>query len=121
MSRVNSTIRRFSAIVRRTRVPDSMPETGGSMTRIAQAENVNASHVFQWRRAYRSDGLHVRGERSLLPLGFRTKKRSAPRIQCLQRLERRTRQPPGDDLYRVSWQGAASSAGSAWRWFVRLS
>ena len=40
------------------------------MARIAQAEGVNANQVFQWRRAYRSGGLHVRGERStaLLPV-----------------------------------------------------
>ncbi len=40
------------------------------MARIAQAEGVNANQVFQWRRAYRSGGLIVRGERStaLLPV-----------------------------------------------------
>lgn len=39
------------------------------MARIAQAEGVNANQIFQWRRAYRSGSLIVRGERStaLLP------------------------------------------------------
>jgi len=61
--------------VRRTieekrRIVELSLEAGASVARIAQAEGVNANQIFQWRRAYRSGGLIVRGERStaLLPV-----------------------------------------------------
>lgn len=69
--------------VRRTieekrRIVELSLESGASVARVAQAEGVNANQIFQWRRAYRSGGLNVRGERStaLLPVVVREREES---------------------------------------------
>jgi transposase len=52
------------------RIVELTLEPGASVSRVAQAEGVNANQVFQWRRAYRSGELEVTEQLStaLLPV-----------------------------------------------------
>ncbi len=74
--------------VRRTieekrRIVELSLEPGASVARIAQAEGVNASQIFQWRRAYRSGSLIPRSEWStaLLPVVIREREENVPEAE----------------------------------------
>jgi transposase len=51
------------------RIVELTLEPGMSVSRVAQAEGVNAHQVFDWRRAYRDGGLNDPGA-ALLPVVF---------------------------------------------------
>jgi transposase len=72
--------RRYLSVEEKRRIVELTLVEGASVARVAQAHELNANLVFNWRRLYRTGRLGRRGEAKLLPVSVSAENAAVPAV-----------------------------------------